>query len=185
MSGTRMLMLGAVRIFQPVHGYFVRRELLSWRADQWANLNPGSVYNALARLTKEGYLHSEDPGDGKLRYSLTAEGEAEFINLVREALWRVDSFGPSDLMAALGFSGALTREEVIAAMEGRIDQLKSITGETKFRGQTVIADPDTPDIVIEQFHFTGELQEAQRRFAEAFAQRVRDGGYVFAGEREA
>jgi hypothetical protein len=42
MSSTRLLILGAVRIFQPVHGYFVRRELLSWRADQWAKINPGS-----------------------------------------------------------------------------------------------------------------------------------------------
>jgi hypothetical protein len=37
MSSTRLLMLGAVRIFQPVHGYFVRRELLTWRVDQWAS----------------------------------------------------------------------------------------------------------------------------------------------------
>ena len=28
MSSTRLLVLGAVRIFQPVHGYDVRRELL-------------------------------------------------------------------------------------------------------------------------------------------------------------
>ena len=36
MSATRLLVLGVVRIFQPVHGYFVRRELLSWRAESWA-----------------------------------------------------------------------------------------------------------------------------------------------------
>ena len=56
MNSTRLLILGAVRIFQPVHGYFVRRELLTWRAEQWANLNPGSVYNALRTLERDGFI---------------------------------------------------------------------------------------------------------------------------------
>lgn len=60
MSTTRLLVLGAVRIFQPVHGYYLRRELLTWRADQWAALNPGSVYNALKTLTKDGFLEEVD-----------------------------------------------------------------------------------------------------------------------------
>ena len=56
MSATRLLLLGTVRIFQPVHGYFVRRELLSWHADAWAHLNPGSVYNGLRSLVREGFV---------------------------------------------------------------------------------------------------------------------------------
>ena len=56
MSATRLLLLGTVRIFQPVHGYFVRRELMSWHADSWANLNPGSVYNGLRSLARDGIL---------------------------------------------------------------------------------------------------------------------------------
>lgn len=55
-SVTRLLVLGAVRIFQPAHGYLIRRELVSWQADQWAHLNPGSVYNALRTLAKDGLL---------------------------------------------------------------------------------------------------------------------------------
>jgi DNA-binding PadR family transcriptional regulator len=59
MAVTRLLVLGAVRIFQPTHGYFVRRELASWQVEEWAHLNPGSVYNALRGLTKEGLLAEE------------------------------------------------------------------------------------------------------------------------------
>ena len=47
MSATRLLVLGAVRIFQPAHGYLVRRELLSWDVENWAAINPGSIYNML------------------------------------------------------------------------------------------------------------------------------------------
>lgn len=53
MSSTRLLVLGAVRILQPVHGYDVRRELLSWRAERWANVAPGSVYSALKTLERD------------------------------------------------------------------------------------------------------------------------------------
>jgi DNA-binding PadR family transcriptional regulator len=28
--------------------------MLAWRADQWAKINPGSVYNALRTLERDG-----------------------------------------------------------------------------------------------------------------------------------
>lgn len=34
MSTTRLLLLGAVRAFQPVHGYLIRQELLSWQVEE-------------------------------------------------------------------------------------------------------------------------------------------------------
>ena len=49
-------MLGCVRIFQPVHGYFLRRELASWEIERWARIHPGSIYNALKMLTRAGLL---------------------------------------------------------------------------------------------------------------------------------
>ena len=51
-----MMILGLVRWMQPVHGYDVRRELLSWNADKWANIAARSIYHALRKLTEEGLL---------------------------------------------------------------------------------------------------------------------------------
>ena len=53
---TRMLLLGAVALFEPVNGYQIRRELLSWEVDRWANVNPGSIYGGLATLARQGHL---------------------------------------------------------------------------------------------------------------------------------
>ncbi|MGL5853560.1 MAG: PadR family transcriptional regulator, partial [Phycicoccus sp.] len=53
---TRLLLLGAVLLFEPVNGYQVRRELLSWRVEEWAHVNPGSIYSGLATLTRQGNL---------------------------------------------------------------------------------------------------------------------------------
>jgi len=55
-STTRLLVLGVVRIFQPVHGYDVRRELVSWHVEEWAQLAPGSIYSQLKTLAKEGLV---------------------------------------------------------------------------------------------------------------------------------
>jgi len=88
MSSTRLLVLGVVRIFQPVHGYDVRRELLSWRVDQWANVAPGSIYNALKSMTRDALLEvvGTDQVGGRperTTYRLTNDGENEFQALLR------------------------------------------------------------------------------------------------------
>ncbi|WP_170166607.1 PadR family transcriptional regulator [Lentzea atacamensis] len=56
MSATRMLVLGVVKLVGEAHGYVVRRELKSWSADSWANVQPGSIYHALKSLAKDGLL---------------------------------------------------------------------------------------------------------------------------------
>jgi hypothetical protein len=53
-SATRLLVLGAIRTMQPVHGYVVRRELVSWRLEETTNVKPGSIYGAIRTLVKDG-----------------------------------------------------------------------------------------------------------------------------------
>ena len=64
MSTTRLLLLGVVRIFQPAYGYQLRRELLTWNVQEWANINPGSIYTGLRTLAKHGYLQELEEGPG-------------------------------------------------------------------------------------------------------------------------
>jgi hypothetical protein len=47
-TGTRLLLLGVVAVFEPVNGYRIRCEPVSWHVEEWADLNPGSVYIGLA-----------------------------------------------------------------------------------------------------------------------------------------
>src|SRR6185437_12722159 len=89
-SATRLLVLGAVRIFQPAHGYLVRRELLSWDVENWAAINPGSIYNMLRTLTRDGLLEEVDTADvgkgpARVAYRLTADGETAFLGLLTSA----------------------------------------------------------------------------------------------------
>jgi DNA-binding PadR family transcriptional regulator len=173
MSSTRLLVLGAVRTFQPVHGYLVRRELLRWQVDRWAQLNQGSVYNALRALSRDGYLDAIETergltGSARTRYQLTEDGESELERLVRDALWSVDPTSPERLLAGLSFIGTLSRDEVRAALEHRVARIDE--------------SPLDPELRSEALLVLDARMRAERGWAEGLARRVRDGAYAFAGE---
>ncbi|MET7771016.1 helix-turn-helix transcriptional regulator [Nocardia sp. NPDC005366] len=115
MSTVRLLVLGVIRGRGQAHGYAVRGELLSWRADTWTNVKPGSIYHALKQLGAEGKLRasdteSSDKGPGRTLFALTDAGEAEFLTLMDAALVSVDM---EELGAGIAFMDALPRAHVI------------------------------------------------------------------------
>ena len=193
MSVTRLVVLGATRFLQPAHGYSVLRELQSWHVEEWAHLNPGSIYNALRSLTKAGFL-SEEPAEpvpgargpgSKSAYRVTPDGETEFITLVRDALWQLHPYQPEYLTAGIGFWGVLTREEVIDALDARRAQLLARLSGSKYAERTLDAAPFTPAHVVEQFRVHAAHQRGELEWVDEVAQRVKDGAYSFAGEPDA
>ena len=151
-SSTRLLVLGVVRIFQPVHGYDVRRELLSWRAEEWANVSPGSIYNALKSLTKDGLLEVAGAGQvggrpERTTYRLTADGEEEFMRLLRDTWWNVRP--PLDpLLPAVSFLWAMDREELMQALMHRVRQIEGMRRHGKF-AEAAMRKSATPEHVAE------------------------------------
>lgn len=124
-----MMILGLVQWMQPVHGYDVRRELLSWSADKWANVQPGSIYHALRKLSDEGLLRTvatEQVGARPARttYEITAKGTDEFMTLLRSNWWQLGA-PPDPFMAAFSFLPALPRAEAVSALRNRALQLQA------------------------------------------------------------
>ena len=190
MSSTRLLILGAVRIFQPVHGYLVRRELLSWHADRWAHLNPGSVYNALHTLARDGLLQAvgtETAGRRPARttYRLTPDGETEFRLLLREALWNISPHDPSILMAGWSFAWALSREEVIEAFEHRLEQIQASARVSELAIADLANHPFTPPHVAEHWRLVQARLEGEASWVRNLIARLQDGELTFAGEPDA
>ncbi|WP_084654763.1 PadR family transcriptional regulator [Nocardia altamirensis] len=139
---TRMLVLYIVRLLQPVHGYDVRRELLSWHADDWANVKPGSVYGALNTLQRDGLIAVEGVGQEGARperttYRLTSEGEKEFGEMVRSALFSAEQ-PKYPYFAAVALFPAVPRDDVIAALRSRI---------LKFEAELVFAEREIARIL--------------------------------------
>jgi DNA-binding PadR family transcriptional regulator len=187
MSPTRLLILGAVRIFQPVHGYLVRRELMSWHADEWAHLNPGSIYNALRTMARDGILEevgteTEGGRPARTTYRLTAKGEAEFLSLLREGLLNIAPYEPANLLAAWSFAWVLPREQVLAVLEQRLGQITAADEHFGTAIDDIGHDPDTPDHVVEHLRLTGARLDGEGAWIRDIVGRLRAGEYWFAGE---
>lgn len=169
-------MLGVVRLLQPVHGYDVRRMLLSWRADEWASVNPGSIYHALKSLTREGQFRAVDgltegTRPAKTAYELTEPGEFDFFVLLRESLWKVGD--PTLLRAGLCFFPLLERDELLSIMRNRLAQLTAAIDSTEF----MIADKVSPPHVVEQLHLSVAQLAGEARWARDLIGRLERGDY--------
>lgn len=128
MSVTRMLILGLVRWLEPVHGYQVRRELVSWNVEDWASVAPGSIYHGLRKMAEEGLLDEvgterEAGRPARTMYRTTRVGQEEFHRLLRKYWWELHQ--PADpFLAALSFLPALPRREAVLALRNRISVLR-------------------------------------------------------------
>jgi DNA-binding PadR family transcriptional regulator len=182
MSTTRLLLLGAVRVFQPVHGYLLRRELLSWQVEDWAHVQPGSIYSGLRTLVKHGLVVEE--GGEPVDYRLTADGENEFHRLLAAALRHPDPGEPSLLLAGLCFMSVLSRAEVREALRARAlvleAQISSVSARTRSVEQSRLAPAGTVELSNVIVHWlAGEL-----RWVHEVCERIDAGTYRFAGDAE-
>jgi DNA-binding PadR family transcriptional regulator len=192
-SATRLLILGAIRVMQPVHGYEVRRELLSWRLEDLASVRPGSIYGAIRTLERDGCVAvhsraSENSRPERTAYVLTVEGEKEFQLTLREAWWTVRR-AAEPLVPALAMMSFLPREEVERALRARVATLEGMLEATGFvrdsiRDDATGADGEIPDHVREILDFVSARDRAEIEWARAFGRRLRAGAYRFTGEKE-
>jgi DNA-binding PadR family transcriptional regulator len=123
---TRMLLLGAVAMFEPVNGYQIRRELVSWRVDEWANLGPGSIYSGLSTLVKLGQVARHDlvdEGREVAVYEITDAGRAELARLLGQGLEGVRLYSSVAFHAAFGMLPLLTREVALRHLEVRLHEI--------------------------------------------------------------
>ncbi|MBB4696770.1 PadR family transcriptional regulator [Paractinoplanes abujensis] len=181
MSATRMMILGLVQWMEPVHGYDVRRELLSWNADKWANVQPGSIYHALRKMTEEGLLHevtTEQVGARPARttYGITDKGKAEFQSLLRQGWWNL-SPGVDPFMAAFSFLPALPPAESAAALRNRATQLRA--GQQQLEAATKADWADNKPIYVSWlWERSIMMAEAEIAWCERTAKRIEETGEI-------
>ncbi|MGY1695268.1 PadR family transcriptional regulator [Geodermatophilus sp. SYSU D00814] len=180
MSTTRLLLLGAVRVFQPVHGYLLRRELLSWQVEDWAHVKPGSIYSGLRTLAGLGLV--EELSGEPVSYRLTPDGEVEFRRLLDQALREPDPGDPSRLLAGLCFVTVLPRAEVREALRARSLQLEAAASATAARLRALAAGRFAPASTAELFSVTGHWIEGERAWVREVCGRLDAGHYRFAGD---
>ncbi|HUJ61606.1 MAG TPA: PadR family transcriptional regulator [Kofleriaceae bacterium] len=184
-SSTRLLVLGVVRTFQPIHGYEVRRELHTWRAEEWASVGPGSIYNALKSLTREGLLEvvgTKQVGGRPERtiYKITRAGDELLRTMLDEAWWEVRPL-VDPLLAALSLLTLLPRDRVLAALEHRATVVRAMANQLDYFAASHDSS-ENPDHVQEMMRLMRARLEAELPWAEAFAKRLRAGELTTASD---
>ncbi|MFC9032120.1 PadR family transcriptional regulator [Streptomyces arboris] len=186
MSAIRLLVLGAVRMHGRAHGYQVRNDLEYWGAHEWSNAKPGSIYHALKQMAKQGLLlaHETAPstagGPPRTEYEVTEEGLAEYRALLRTAIRSYDQ-NLDVLSAAIGFIVDLPREEAVALLKERVEEMKG--------WRASVTEYYTPEEGPESLGHIGEIMNLWVHSADAGAEwtlglieRIEGGAYTFAGE---
>jgi DNA-binding PadR family transcriptional regulator len=188
LSATRLLVLGVVRMYGRAHGYQVRRELLTWSADKWANVQPGSIYHALKKMTAEDLLEQVDvePGEGgpdRTAYRLTAEGEQEYQVLLSKALSDPQLNHP-DLSAAISLMTTLPRARVINLLRHRLVHLEAEQRQAGLMLEELKVNMGlgTPEHVGELYRLWGGITDASLSWLQRLIERLEAGDYVMAGE---
>jgi DNA-binding PadR family transcriptional regulator len=150
---TRLLILGLVRWLQPVHGYDVHRELMSWGVMDWAGVKRGSIYHALKKLSADGLLEvvsteQVDNRPARTTYQMTRTGEEEFHSLLREKLWNTECLS-DDFWIAWTFIPVLSYRETAALLRDRADRLRDRYANTDKILASRSDDPRDPDFMPE------------------------------------
>jgi DNA-binding PadR family transcriptional regulator len=190
LSATRLLVLGVVRMYGRAHGYQVRRELLSWSAEKWANVQPGSVYHALKKMNSEGLLEQVDvepgqSGPDRTAYRLTVDGEQEYQVLLAKALSDPELNHP-DLSAAISLMTTLPRARVINLLRHRLVHLEAEQRRARLMLEELKSSIQlgTPEHVGELYRLWGGITDTSLAWLEGLIARLEAGEYVMADERD-
>lgn len=178
-----MLLLGAVAMFEPVNGYQIRRELVSWRIEDWANIKPGSIYNGLATLTKTGSLTRHDivdEGRPVAVYQITDAGHEHHHDLVSEALTTPEVYSSIAFQSAFTQAGLLDRQDVLAALRKRLNGLEDAIRQFPLIHEE--KSPHAPPIVMHAIGLWADQAAAETNWLQDTISRIETGAFSFRGE---
>ena len=147
-----MLLLGAVQLFEPVNGYQIRRELVSWRVDEWAHINPGSIYSGLETLARAGHLarHALVEGSRTVTvYTTTEAGRDEFQRLFAEAVRVHDRGSARGFTTALSLQPLVDRKVFLGLLEERLRAVDALLAEGEALASSPAGDlpPHLPPLI--------------------------------------
>lgn len=177
---TRLLVLAAVALFEPVNGNQVRRELIGWGADRWGQVQPGSVYSMLGTLSKQGFATAHEVEDGARRvtvYTVTEDGYSELGRIFERIIAVPDPANPVAFFAAASQAGLLTRERFLELLRSRQAAERQLASAWES-----VANRERPSVVEHSTSLWLGMAEAEREWVAKTIELVEGGGLAFRGE---
>lgn len=113
---------------KPTHGYDIQRFIEINGMDQWARIQSGSIYYALNKLEKQGFIYTlrEERNGARIRkiYAINDNGKEELRRTLKEELLKpIDGVESDKFMIYLMFN-RLTKDEIISGVKEHIKSLE-------------------------------------------------------------
>lgn len=172
------------------HGYQVRQDLLSWAADRWANVKPGSIYHALKKMATDNLIEAVQTeetnlGPDRVIYRVTEQGEGEFFFLLNKGISDVEA-GPAMFNAALPFITTLDRGTLKYLLNSRIQQVQALGTNVQLMIDNTLApsrgEPGKPPHIGEMFRYWVATNDAELTWLRDLVERLEAGEYEFADD---
>src|SRR5215472_11050662 len=150
MKVVRLLVLGTLARFGPMHGHQLKRNIQTINVEAWSDVRAGSLYHALHQLASEGMIElvqTERPGrlPARPEYRVTAAGEAELEALRDRALGEVRaSADPFDV--ALWVAAGLEPARLAEVVRRRLDTLRQQLADLAAERRSLVAEGTIPAV---------------------------------------
>lgn len=161
----------------PMHAYEMARTLQRNRDDRSIKFNLGSLYMVFRQLEKAGFIAEAGTSrEGQLpqrtAYALTDAGQAEQRDWLRELVEKPQYEYPH-FVAALSLIGALSPDEAVQLLRGRLGRLAEQHAELRTGIDNALASGLHPLFQVEE-DYRLALLEADSAFTEGLIARITD-----------
>lgn len=168
---TKLLVLAMLGL-KPMTGYDIKVMLELNDAERWGGVLIGSIYNALKKLEKDGYIEVASIESTGLRqkaiYQITEKGKAYEQQLIIEALEQSSVVYPTTLYSGVSFAFKLPNEKAICALEKQKkildDEEKAIT--VGYQAKMHEMQGEIPELTQLAFANMLEIVKVQQKFVQ-------------------
>jgi DNA-binding PadR family transcriptional regulator len=148
---------------RPMHPYELQRLIREWHKEDFLELKRGSLYHAIERLEREGFIEVvETSREGRRPertiYRLTEQGERELFDWLRQLLAKPVQ-EPTQFFAALSFLPHLPPESVLAQLRERVTLLDSEIAGLKATLQEMV--PRIGRLVLVEIEYALAMRQAE------------------------
>ncbi|MDT8716935.1 PadR family transcriptional regulator [Clostridium sp. 19966] len=113
---------------RPTHGYNIQRFIEINGMDKWARIQSGSIYYALNKLEKDGFIYTlkEERNGARIRkiYAINDKGREELVRSLKEELAAPINAVESDKFLIYIMFNRLTKVEIVPIVKEHIKTLE-------------------------------------------------------------
>lgn len=124
---TQLMVLGMIET-RPMSGYDIQMTLHQLDAENWSGVLVGSIYHALKKLEKDGYIEIdsiEQTGHRqKAIYKITEKGSRYLKELIIESLKKSSASFPTSFYSAISFIDNIPKDQAKIALQEQKELLE-------------------------------------------------------------